>query len=424
MGFPRYFGKAAICTIILSGCSVGPSVQDQPTPTPVTAPVPGGDKQGGSEPTLQPVKPSQYTDAQGLPFPVPSTEANPILTVSRESAWGSNLDITEIPAILDDGYILTFKAVSEDGKTIVGRAGPTDRKSFAPPKLVLMDVASRQVTEIAKAPDESGAFYTWVNGVSMDQEWVVWPEGRILQVYNITTRQRSEIQMRDEFLEAHMPIKETISVDHGIAVWAEKASEKPGQDRIASVVKSVELATGETSVLAPSGMNPMISWPMVIWIEPDLTTIQEGQVLSRLVTLNLETGAHQVMSGLLGVDEVAAYGETATWQGWGMNVVVLQDFAETRKQIIAPLDTTGRQNLTINERLVAWDSARSDVWDREIGRLIRLNETRAPVTVRLQGRMLAWQTDPSFNHRLGFESDILQPEEMKIYLLDTTTLNK
>src|SRR5688500_7338724 len=126
MGFRRYFATAMVFTLILTGCSAGPSVEALPTPTLVTAPVPPGDKQAGSEPTLQPVKPPQYTDADGLPFPVPSTEANPIITVSRDSAWGSNLDITEISASIDDDHILMLKAVAEDGKTIVGLIIPRD----------------------------------------------------------------------------------------------------------------------------------------------------------------------------------------------------------------------------------------------------------------------------------------------------------
>lgn len=429
MGFRRYFTTAMLCMTLLAGCSSGLAVDDQPTPTPITAPVPGGDNNttGDKQPNPPTLEPHKFIDAQGLPFPVPSTEANPIITVSRDSAWGSNLNITTIPATIDGDYLLMLKAVAEDGKSLVGVAVPRDRTSSAAAKLVLMEVETRRITEIATKPNEyTGSNYAWATGASMDREWVVWREATTLQVYNIATDQRSEIKISNEYLNAPMRIGGTTALDHGIAVWAEGTSEKPEQDRIASVVKSVRIATGEITVLGRSGVNPGISWPTVIWIEPDLTTdpTQEGQVASRIVTLNLESGATLVLDGLYESDEVASYEDSVTWRGWSMGLIFLADFAQTSRQVIAPQYYSERQNLTLNKRLVAWDSSGGDVWDRQLGRLVMLNETYRTGTARVKGQTLAWQSVPDTNQQMGYGPDTLQPDDMTIHLLDTSQLSK
>jgi len=423
MDFRRYLAGATVCMLILTGCNSGPTVDNEPTPTPITAPIPPGEKQAGTAPTLEPHK---FTDAQGLPFPIPSTEANPIISVSRDTAWGGNLDIKEISAAIDDDSMLMLKAVAEDGKTIVGLIVPLDKTSFVASKLVLMDVASLQITEIATKPDEYGSSnHVWAKGASMNREWIVWLEGRTLQVYNIKSHQRSEIKISHEYLDARMPIKETISVDHGIAVWAEATSEEAVKDRIASIVKSVQLATGETSVLGRYGVNPIISWPTVAWIEPDLTTEQEGQVLARLVTLDIQSGATKVLGGLWGFTEVAVSGDTLVWTNWDSGAgTILSNFAETRRQVIIPQQqqSAGHQKLTLNERLVAWSSG--DVWDRNLGRLVWLDKTKGAGSAILKGDMLAWQILPPYTQQMGYEPFTMQPEDMKIYLLDTSQLPK
>src|SRR3954454_12221689 len=76
----------------LAGCSVGQRGEVEPTATPIVVPA------VGEEPTLEPYK---FTDANGAPFPVPTSDANPIRSEGREAAWGSGVEIKRIPAALD-----------------------------------------------------------------------------------------------------------------------------------------------------------------------------------------------------------------------------------------------------------------------------------------------------------------------------------
>src|SRR5205809_237924 len=89
--------RGLVWWIALAGCSVGQNKGGEPTATPVAIPA------VGEEPTLEPHK---FTDARGAPFPVPSTEANPIRMMDMQAAWGSRPDIKSIPASIDADHVL------------------------------------------------------------------------------------------------------------------------------------------------------------------------------------------------------------------------------------------------------------------------------------------------------------------------------
>src|SRR5205807_2450824 len=128
-------GVAAIAFVALTlvACNAQPAIVDAPTPIPsatlASAPVPQQvqDKdatptpfsgQPGAEPTLGPYS---FTDAHGVPFPVPSTEANVINTTDMQTAWGANLSVRTIPSNIDADHVFLLRAVDEEGRYLVGQ---------------------------------------------------------------------------------------------------------------------------------------------------------------------------------------------------------------------------------------------------------------------------------------------------------------
>src|SRR5689334_6501081 len=115
----------------MAGCSAGQRGVAEPTATPITVPA------VGEEPTLEPYK---FTDANGVPFPVPTTDANPIRSEGREAAWGSGVEVKRMPALLDAEHLLMLKGVAVDGRFVAGVRVPLAPMSPEPAAVVLVDV--------------------------------------------------------------------------------------------------------------------------------------------------------------------------------------------------------------------------------------------------------------------------------------------
>jgi hypothetical protein len=413
-----YLAMGLVLGLGLAGCSAGQNKGGEPTATPVALPA------VGEEPTLEPGK---YTDARGAPFPVPSTEANPIRMVDRQAAWGTGPGIKKLTASVDADHVLILEGVAPDGRFVAGALVPRSRTSFEASRLVLMDVAGGQVTEVATLPFDYAGNSRGL-GLTVDGDWVVWHEAGTLKAYNVATRALSKIEMatdsRAGVPESYVPSVLAVSVDHGVAVWAETTSEKPEQDRVASVVKRADLATGRVSIIGRSGVNPVISWPVAAWIEPDLSTVVEGQALSRLVTLDLETGALRRLGDLHDLWEIAIRGDTIVSQA--EDVVYLENLQQTRRQVITPQSGVAINKLTLNERLVTWVSEGSPrVWDMELERLVSLDGYAGSVGGRVvNGHTLAWESAPSYKDWIDSQGQSALPDNLTIYVMDTLRLPK
>lgn len=413
----------------LSGCNAGPVGNSQPTATPVVAQVPGSDEEppaGTTEGPEATLGPGEFIDAKGLPFPVPSTQANPIVTVDREAAWGDKLSIKEVEVSVDADNVLILKAVSEDGKRIAGLVAPRRTLTFDQEyKVVLVDVVGGQMTEMESLSTEYGRDTDRV-AIALDGDWMLWQAGKTLKTYNMATGARSQIETgtdsRYGIEGIYIPSTGMISVDGGVAVWAETSPGEATPEKIGSVVKKADLATGEISVIGRHGIGPVISWPNVAWIEPDVTTFVDGQMMARVVVLDLESGARRTLSRIDGFVELALHKDALVWRGWNVSAgtVFMTNLAETRRYVVAPQDSGWRRNVTLNDRLVAWGSPYGDVWDRKLGRLVRLvgrKEIAAGVIVN--GHTLAWEGGTSPVEPVG---PGLRPDDAKIYLLDTSQL--
>lgn len=430
MNVSRYFVTAAACLLILSGCGAG-RPGSTTTSTPISKQSPSsGEKPPSSGPTLGP---GEFTDAMGLPFPVPSTQANPILSVDRKTAWGDKLTITEIPASIDADHVLILKAVSEDGGTIAGLGVPRSVSSSDQYKVVLMDVASKRITEIDTIPhgnvSTSYSQGEWARiEIALDEQWLLWLVNDVIQVYNMSTQARLQVRSSNtRWVETYVPPQRAIAVDDGVVVWTEAAEEDSEPGRIATVVKSADLATGEVSIIGKHGAYPAISGPTVAWIEPNLAAQDDDLVPSKVVVRDLKVEGKQALEGFGRLTMIAIHGDAVAYTGWLRfgGKAELVNLSQTRKQVIGPDQNAEPDRITLNDRLVAMTSDRGgvQVWDRKLGHLVNLggysDHTGAGM---INGNALAWQSAPDYQSWIEYQSSKTLPKNMSIFVMDASQL--
>jgi|GEM_PF-5305525 len=424
MNVSRYFVTAAACLLVLSGCGAGPSGSTT-TSTPISKQSPSsGEKPPSSGPILGP---GEFTDARGLPFPVPSTQANPILLVDRKTAWGDKLTITEIPASIDADHALVLKAVSEDGGTIAGLVVPRSLSSESEYKLVLMDVATKQITEVERI--RSSLKEPWMmTEVALDGQWLLWRVNSVMQVYNISTQAHSQIKPSNtRWVETYVPPQRAIAVDDGVVVWTEAAEEDSEPGRIATVVKSADLATGEVSIIGKHGAYPATSGSTVAWIEPNLAAQDDDLVPSKVVVRDLKVEGKQALEGFGRLTMIAIHGDAVAYTGWLRfgGKAELVNLSQTRKQVIGPDQNADPDRITLNDRLVAMTSyiGGVQVWDRKLGHLVNLgghsDHTGAGM---INGNALAWQSATDYQSWTEYQSSKTLPKNMSIFVMDTSQL--
>ena len=426
--YTRRLTLVSLCALALTLSGCGTEAQ-QATPTPIVmqAPADGSETPqpipSGNEPTLEPYK---FTDGSGAPFPVPSTEANPIRIVPREEAWGAGMDIKVIPALIDPEHMFLLRGVTEDGGTIVGLMVPRVQSDAGSTKLAVMDVSSRQLTEIAPLQLPNPGYYPFWHEVALDGEWVAWWDGSAISLYNVTTRASSQIETSTNGLESfhEIPMMVRVSIDRGVAVWAEGSGRETEGGRVDSVVKSIELSTGQISTLGEHGVYPVISWPLAAWIEPDLTTRTEGISRSKIVTMDLQTGAKRDLGTYHWVQGIGLHNDAIVLSFSGGLFNVLQDLTQTRRQIIMPegYNSSHLYGSSLNERLATLSTGGAPrVWDRKLNHLVDLGGYGSSVAGRLiNGNTLAWQVVPKGERVDPFKL----PDNLTIYLLDTSQLPK
>lgn len=463
------FVLGLICALVAVGCDMAPQVdRGRPTATPVSQilPVPrgtsaplavstsmavgvpaGGAKQGTQEAQdtqgvsggkQQPgatLAPDQYTDANGLPVPVPSTAANPIVWVDREAAWGADLPITQVPALVDADHVFKMTDVSADGKLLAGVLSPvSSTEHYLTGTLTLMNVANRQVS----APKPSGVPVS-ASAARLDGDWLVWwDEGAdwrwdqtIISAYNLTSGQERRVEAgplpRVQSLAQSVfdAFPRTPSVSGGTVVWAELVDSVPDPNKMASVVKSMDLATGEVKVLGTGGAAPITDGKHVSWIQPDLSTYTaDGEFSSVIVVTDLHTGQTQSIDVGFWCRQLALDGD---WLAYNGQPTVLENLSQTWRQVIVPEGGERVEYLAMNSRVVAIGSMLS-VWDRLQNRLVRLGGyPMDPLalygqTTAVKGNTLAWESAPGMYNAATPEAAILP--SLQIYIVDTSQLPK
>lgn len=423
MAYLRVIVVALGC-LLVAGCSVG-GAGEQATPTPVTMGVPVA-----GEATLEP---NAFTDARGAPFPVPSTEANPIETVGWREAWGEGVEVKEIPGSVDPEQVLMLRAVSEDGSFVAGVLVPRTGGGSDRLKIVLMDVGSKRITEVGTlAQGYVGTASYGGSSIAVDGDWVVWQEGSTIRAYNKASRSYSQVETcctdPSRYPDFNrIPQARWLSVDRGAVVWAEGSEEEAPAGKVRSVVKRADLETGQTTVIGKYGLSPVISWPTVAWIEPDLSTEVEGEFSSSIVTLDLETDEARTLGPpRWSLREIGAYQDWVAYAAMGAGMIFIENAAQTRRQVVAPMGGEFRTRLTMNERLVAWTSGGiPKVWDRAQERLVSLEGyAGSGEACVVNGSALAWQSVPSAEDWMASEGTGSLPGNYTIYVVDSAKLGK
>jgi hypothetical protein len=322
-----------LCMLTLSGCDLQPAIVDVPTPVPTaTLMALKASTQSKGYPTTLPIKdpsklspeptlePGKFTYANGVPFPVPSTQANPIEATDMPTAWGTNLSISRIPSLVDSEHLFLLRGIDENGHFLVGEVAPTDPTSFEESKLALMDLSNKAVTYLPDAIFQNDTTsYIW-SGVAVDGDWIVWQQNdgqttnkANVKIYNRSSGKLSHLEIT-HLTEPGVPGMLTTesevtsaSVDHGMFVWTELDQNAAEQGKVATVIKAYDFTTGQSTVIGKHGVAPSISWPYVAWLQPDLTTVIEGEVCSNIVTKNLETGATNALQAYCDLRGVAMH---------------------------------------------------------------------------------------------------------------------
>jgi hypothetical protein len=416
----RFADRLRICSgvlvlavsLLLAACGAPSSAQGE-KPTPVVP----------SEPTLEPF---QFTTSSGAPFPVPTTDANPILTIGRNEAWGSALDIKSLPARVDDDYYLQPIGVSPDARFVVALVlrGPCTCDWTA--RVVTVDVATGARTEIGALTTLQGNMVYTVRSAAVSGDWIVWPDADHFSAFNTATNALQTVPIghgTEPVLDFFMDYwTGKTQVDHNVLVWSEGSPGTPDPGRQPTVVKSRDLNTGEETVLGRGGQNPVISYPYVAWIEADLTTLNEGDVLSRIVVANLET--HELRRELPGLRwpyELALKdGWLVTWSHF--NTTFLENLEQTRRFVIRPQEGVSTSGLTLNDRIVTWmGQGPTRVWDRRLERLVLLDSGGGGMTF-VNGNALVWEASEGGEGKAGANGAPVPPGDFTIYVMDTGQL--
>jgi hypothetical protein len=108
-------------------------------------------------------------------------------------------------------------------------------------------------------------------------------------------------------------------------------------------------------------------------------------------------------------------------------MIFLENLGPTRRQVIAPQqDGSFHYNLSLNDRLVTWESEGPPrVWDRALERLVELDGYAGSVDGRVvNGHTLAWQSAPSYKDWIDSPGQGMLPDNLTIYVMDTSQLPK
>lgn len=346
--------------------------------------------------------------------------------------WAGDLSINEIPNAIGEKHILGPLTATPDGELLLGSVQPrewTEQGGTEPGKVVLVDVRSRQVTDIHQFP----AADTQAYGATADNNWLIWAEAAqgqdffgnwTLYAYDRVSHSLKQVATAPRDTGGTVLVGPDVApkVDHGIVVWAEVSPTTAGTASV--VVKSINLATGQIQTLTDNGLTPTISWPYVAWVEPQqqASTQMAGARKGIIIVLNLNTGAKRILKGPDTPSYFALYGESLVWIDASREKVVLTDLDETYQSVLA--SATGGDKFevpSLNDRLITWYSRlRTQVWDRVQKNPITLQK-ELPGFKLINGQTLLWMSGLSEQNQ---SNPNMQDNGRTIYVLDTSKLSK
>ncbi len=397
----------------LSACDSGDVTPNSSTPTPPTT----VQATQMTKPTIG-IPPTQPSPMQTES--VSSSNQQPTSTVAKgldiNQAWGANLPIALIPALVDATHQFLLMTITPDARYLVGSVVTRKQDELGgtePGKVVLMDVQTHKITELRMFPHND----TQMVAAAADDEWVVWAESAqepnffanwVIYSYNRKSQLIKQIaeapRDKNGVALAGGPLI-LPKVDHGIAVWSQIPPE--GADKIHSLVMSTNLATGETSTITDLGLQPTISWPYVAWEGPTNTITQSTAERpdTNIYVLDLQTGVTQPVKSTRNPSGFSLYKDSVVWITAQGDQINLTDVNDSKSQVIAQVHTTEAdvaegdtlQFPTINDRLITWISYRRiAVWDRARQQIVNVtpvdNQQRNSF---VNGNGYVWQSGAS-----------------------------
>lgn len=384
----------------------------------------------------QPSAPTAVSAKSPAQSPVPSAVPTSLVPLAANldmaQAWGAAIhrQVQHIPIQPNPTTFLLVQSVTQDGKFLLASANPSDPQNSANQQssAVMVDIASGQATEIGRVPNPAGATTSAIQvyEIHSDQDWIVWTQAPqepgffsdwALYAYNRTDHSTKEIARAAKNKNGLPALGSdgSAQIDHGTLVWTEGVPDLINSQR--SLLKLLDMPTGQVTTLSANGWSPKLSWPNLAWIElqspPDGSpTPGPGEAKAQVVVLNLENGTRKLLTRPNKPSYIALYKDSFAWISNDSKRVLLTDLAETFERTIAVAQGGDSfQDPSLNDRLITWGDQLSkvEVWDRKQNRIITIGPKGHQL---VSARNLVW-VGPT--NAPGSTSD-------EIKILDTTQL--
>ncbi len=379
--------------------------------------------------TQSPASSLSTTELPSVPTAVPTSSVPITANASMSQAWGQQIQtqMKHIPVVSSaNNYFLIPQSVTQDGKFLLATSNPSDTEDNPnrPARgVVIIDIASGQSTVIGKTPNATIEPYE----VYSDDNWIIWTQAPqepgffsdwVMYAYNRANHSTKEIARAAKNKDG-MPVvgDGSARIDHGRVVWVEAAlPDAKGVQH--TLVKMMDMQTGQVTTLSSSGLLPTISWPHVAWVEVQLPpegapTPAPGQAKAVVTVLNIEDGVKKVLIKPDKPSYMALYKNSFVWISSDHKRVLLTDLDETFEQTIDVVRGGDYfQDPFVNDRLITWGSQSTViVWDRKQKQLITVASKDAGHN-SLAPRDLLWVSPPPDSPGVASEINILDTTQL------------
>ncbi len=180
----------------------------------------------------------------------------------------------QIPMQPDPHSYWLVQSVTQDGKFLLATSNPSgsEDKAKQQPSIRMIDVASGQSSGIAQMSSLGVKPY----GARGDENWIVWAQAPqepgffsdwVLYAFNRADHSTKEIA-RAAKNKTGLPAlgsDGSPQIEHGKLVWTEAVPDLINSQR--SILKLMDMQTGQVTILSSNGWTPRLSWPYLAWVE-------------------------------------------------------------------------------------------------------------------------------------------------------------
>lgn len=377
--------------------------------------VAGGCARPPEEPAEQGVSPTGSPVAVWETSAMEPTTGPPIATAGTSTGA---LDVVRLSPVVDASHFWGPLAVAEDPLRLVGQLFPSVPTADDTQSVVVVDVATGDLTTIWRAPDLD----TQVLRLSASSQWVVWTaapgtemrEDWTLFAYNLASMELLEVAKGDlPPLEGPIvhDMSPTLSVFRDEVVWA--SYEKQPDGAIWSVIKITSLADlSESTVAVEPDIDtyrlsaPQLTDRFVAWHRQKFD-VAAGTESDQIYLYDRSTATTEVVpTDDRDLNPALAARYLAYQHGLGRDryEIRLLDLETRSVKTISPPDAEGPPEArgprnwwpTVGDSFVTWVREtrrdRVDVYDLSSGELLRLDEGRTVVDVFASGRVVVWMS--------------------------------